>query len=69
MDRRITERAIAMTNRIKKYIAAATLAVSLGGGGTLLAANSYMIASTADAGMPSSGSCSQSNSFGFCYEK
>jgi hypothetical protein len=59
----------AMTNRIRKYLAAATLAVSLGGGGTLLAANSYMIASTADAGMPSSGWCSQSNSFGFCYEK
>ena len=41
-----------MTNRIRKYIAAATLAVSLGGGGTLLAANTHMIATTADAGMP-----------------
>jgi len=42
-----------MTNRIKKYVAAATLAVSLGGGGTLIAANATnMIASTADAGMP-----------------
>ena len=42
-----------MTNRIKKYVAAATLAVSLGGGGTLIAANAtHMIASTADAGLP-----------------
>jgi len=37
-----------MTNRIKKLVAAAALAVSLGGGGTLI----DMIATTADAGMP-----------------
>jgi len=42
-----------MTSRIRKCVAAATLAVSLGGGGTLIAANAtHMIASTADAGMP-----------------
>jgi len=41
-----------MTNRIKKLVAAAALAVSLGGGGTLIAANTNMIATTADAGMP-----------------
>ena len=39
-------------NRIKKSLAAAMLAVSLGGGGTLLAANTQLLAFTADAGMP-----------------
>ena len=40
-------------NRIKKYVAAAALAASLAGGGSLLAANAtHMIATTADAGMP-----------------
>lgn len=42
-----------MNGRIKKYVAAATLVVSVGGGGALIASNaSSMIASTADAGQP-----------------
>lgn len=42
-----------MNSRIKKYVAAATLAVSVGGGGALIASNaSSTIASTADAGLP-----------------
>ncbi len=43
-----------MSNRIRKYVAAATLAASLAGGGSLITANAAnMIASTADAGQPS----------------
>lgn len=42
-------------NRIKRCVAAAVLGISLGGGGALLAANTGMLAFTADAGMPASG--------------
>lgn len=42
-----------MKNCIRKLVASATLVVSLGGGGALLASNStHLIASTADAGQP-----------------
>lgn len=48
-------------NRIKRHLAVATLAVSLGGGGALLASNTNMLAFTADAGMPwDTGKCSLS---------
>jgi hypothetical protein len=56
-------------NRFKKSVAAAMLAVSLGGGGTFLAANTHLLAFTADAGMPTYGGdkpCSLSNP---CYLK
>ena len=45
-----------MKNCIRKLVAGATLVVSLGGGGALLASNAtHLIASTADAGQPGTG--------------
>lgn len=42
-----------MTYRFKRCVAAAALAVSVVGGGSMIASNTHMIASTADAGLPS----------------
>lgn len=41
-----------MTNRIKKSAAAVLLALSLGGGGAMLAANTHIIASVSNASDP-----------------
>lgn len=41
-----------VTHRIKRYVSAAALAVSVVVGGGVIASNTHMIAFTADAGLP-----------------